>query len=321
MTGRRLGIVLAGFAGLAGCRPPAPTAPPPAPARSAPSVEDVAWLVGEWVAQSPEGTIGESWAPPTDGAMFGQGTAEADGNVVVTEVLRIEAGPQSLVYIATPNGAEPTTFKATEVRQDHARFENPDHDDPKLIDYQRRGDTLEVKIDGDGGPRGWTLQRRVPPEEANLRRYPARARQTQLAGMGVLTGWAVTNIGTGVAGALTAEGVTAHVHEMNAMWNSVNLTLGIVGLVTSHRPAKPVKNRAEAWARYRKTRTTYAINNALDVVYIAGGVVLAELGRQRGVPRVQGYGQSIALQGAFLFAFDLTMLLAHERAARGWLRG
>ena len=101
---------------------------------------------------------------------------------------------------------------------------------------------------------------------------------------------------------------------MNAMWNTVNLTLGIVGFVSNRKP--PVfADAGEAWDAYRKVRTVYLVNNLLDVLYISGGIGVQELGRQRGWDRVRGYGTSVILQGAFLFAFDLSMLIAHERVA------
>jgi hypothetical protein len=147
-------------------------------------------------------------------------------------------------------------------------------------------------------------------------RYRRAYRRTQLAGMSVLTGWAVANIASGVAGAVLVKGDRRFVHEMNAMWNSVNLTLGIIGLVKNARPPSAMTRAEDPRRAYRKVLRLYAINGALDIAYITAGVVMAELGRAYAVPRVQGYGASIAFQGAFLFTFDLGMLIAHERAAR-----
>jgi hypothetical protein len=132
--------------------------------------------------------------------------------------------------------------------------------------------------------------------------------------MGVLTGWAVVNIGGGLAGALRVDGDARYVHEMNAMWNTVNLTLGIVGLATQAR-RKPGSDADDVQQMVRRTRITYFVNGMLDVVYISGGIATAELARQHGSARAQGYGKAIVFQGAFLLLFDLGMLLAHERVA------
>jgi len=137
----------------------------------------------------------------------------------------------------------------------------------------------------------------------------------QIVGMGVLTGWAVANIASGIAGALVVESDTRYVHEMNALWNSVNLTLGIIGLVNNGRRGPKAETIGEARRVNRKTRRVYLINGVLDVVYIGAGALTAGLGRRYGQRRVEGWGTSIVLQGAWLFAFDIAMVLAHERVA------
>jgi carboxylesterase len=54
----------------------------------------------------------------------------------------------------------------------------------------------------------------------------------------------------------------------------------------------------------RKLRRTLWINTGLDLLYVAGGIVLAAtLGRSN--PAWRGHGWGIILQGAFLFFFDL----------------
>ncbi len=150
-----------------------------------------------------------------------------------------------------------------------------------------------------------------PPPDALARRH----QRTQLVGMGVLSGYAVANIGWGVSSALRTDGVTQHVHEMNAAWNGVNLTVGVIGLVRNRRPPPT----AHALYEHRRTQAIFAVNAGLDVLYIAAGSAMwcaaESAGSQQS--RVEGYGRSIVLQGAFLFAFDLSMLLAHARALEG----
>ena len=47
-------------------------------------------------------------------------------------------------------------------------------------------------------------------------RFDRRRIATQRAGMGVLTGWALANIG--VVGSFAAAGTWRYVHPMNALW-------------------------------------------------------------------------------------------------------
>jgi MFS family permease len=154
------------------------------------------------------------------------------------------------------------------------------------------------------------------PDARELEQFRKAHRRTQLAGMGVLTGWAVANIAGGIAGAVLVEGDGRFVHQANAAWNTVNLALGIAGLVSNGRRLPKVRSAADARRLSRRTIRTYAINAVLDVVYIAAGTLMAELGRQHGQERVQGYGSAVVLQGAWLFAFDVGMMIAHGRVQR-----
>ena len=54
----------------------------------------------------------------------------------------------------------------------------------------------------------------------------------------------------------------------------------------------------------------FLFNTGLDVGYMAFGAYLLERGKRLTNIRYQGFGQSLMLQGAFLFAFDLVMYAA-----------
>jgi hypothetical protein len=153
--------------------------------------------------------------------------------------------------------------------------------------------------------------------EGDVAGFRQAHRRTQLAGMGVLTGWAVVNIGGGV-GASYFDRDRRYFHEGNAIWNSVNLVIGIVGLATNARGKS--RGRDLPAVQHRKTMRTYLVNGVLDVVYVAAGAATIAIGQHRGSDRVRGYGQAIAFQGAFLFAFDTAMLIAHQRLAARRLR-
>jgi hypothetical protein len=53
-------------------------------------------------------------------------------------------------------------------------------------------------------------------------------------------------------------------------------------------------------------------NLGLDVAYTSSGALLWT---QRDDPRLQGLGQALTLQGTFLAAFDLSMILLSARSA------
>lgn len=157
----------------------------------------------------------------------------------------------------------------------------------------------------------------APPPEgptADARReFHDRRARTQLAGMGVLTGWAAANIVGGVALGFTTDGAVRHFHQMNAMWNTVNLVLGAIGLHNARRDR--VRERDLAWpaqrARATSSQIVFSINVGLDALYIMAGATTLELGRLHHRPRLAGYGSAIVLQGTFLLAFDALMVAAH----------
>jgi hypothetical protein len=160
----------------------------------------------------------------------------------------------------------------------------------------------------------------VPPHLVLLDR---RQRRIQTIGMATLTGWSIANIVGGVAGNLATErgDPLRYAHQMNAMWNTVNLTLGAIGLANARRERAVIGRRFGVAAEIAKTQRVFAINALLDVVYMLGGYATWEIGKDLESPRVIGYGGAVILQGAFLMAFDLGMIAAHERNLRRRLPG
>ena len=68
------------------------------------------------------------------------------------EFLRIEAGPEGIVYLAQPKGAPPTPFRLAEVGERRVLFENPDHDFPTRILYWLGEDgALNARVEGTRG--------------------------------------------------------------------------------------------------------------------------------------------------------------------------
>lgn len=110
----------------------------PAPAKAV--IGDLAWLVGAWVGtRGTNGTtsIEERWSPPKGGAMLAVARTVSGGKMSAFEYLRIVERDGGLVYIAQPGGAAPTEFVLTEWGATRAVFDNPRHDYPKRIVYER----------------------------------------------------------------------------------------------------------------------------------------------------------------------------------------
>lgn len=128
-------------------------------------------------------------------------------------------------------------------------------------------------------------------------------------GMLVLGTWAVSNIALSPILASRTTGSSKYFHQMNGYWNGVNLVLAGFGLYNAVNADPASFTLAETIKEQHSIEKILLLNTGLDVGYIAGGLYLRERGSRRGDDRLVGFGKSIMLQGAFLFAFDLTFYL------------
>lgn len=133
-------------------------------------------------------------------------------------------------------------------------------------------------------------------------------------GMMVLGSWAAVNIAGGLALRANTTGTTRYFHEMNAIWNGVNLGIAAFGYFGALRMGMP----ESAFGLYEEQvglDKTLLFNAGLDLAYVAGGLWMTE--RAKNIddrPDMwRGYGRAVMLQGAFLFAFDVAMVLLHRK--------
>jgi hypothetical protein len=89
---------------------------------------------------------------------------------------------------------------------------------------------------------------------------------------------------------------------MNAYWNVVNL--GIAGFGFWQESQVAALNFWEIFAAQQQIEKVLLFNAALDLGYMAIGLLLIERGRRLEKERWIGFGKSILLQGAFLLLFD-----------------
>ena len=134
-----------------------------AAASPAATVDDLAWLAGQWSREEGERWTEESWTPPRGGVMLGHSRSGRGDALREFEFLRIAAGADGVpAYIAQPGGRAPVAFAL--VRRDgmSATFENPAHDYPQRIAYARDGNTMTATISLIDGskPMRWTFRRR-----------------------------------------------------------------------------------------------------------------------------------------------------------------
>lgn len=128
-------------------------------------------------------------------------------------------------------------------------------------------------------------------------------------GMYVLGGWAIANIASGAVGWSKTRGSTMRFHQMNLFWNTVNLTIAGVALYNYLNTSSTALNPETIMQQHRKAEKLYLINAGLDMLYVGTGFFLKHLSTKKTKKEdlLLGYGNSVILQGAFLFVFDAVM--------------
>lgn len=120
-------------------------------ASAAAEIDDVSWLSGCWASDGGEPGSGEQWTSPAGGSMLAISRTVRNNKTTAFEFVRIiETEDGSLLYIALPSGQTLTTFVMISISADEVVFENPDHDFPQRVAYQRPSvDTLVGRIEGE----------------------------------------------------------------------------------------------------------------------------------------------------------------------------
>ncbi|MFM7594871.1 MAG: DUF6992 family protein, partial [Flavobacteriales bacterium] len=127
--------------------------------------------------------------------------------------------------------------------------------------------------------------------------------------------WAGANITAGTIGWATAQQPELKAfHQMNIMWNAVNLGLAVPGYLRARNP-KAVLSLSQTLSEQQKAERIFLFNTGLDVAYITAGFLLRSmaLNNQAKADQLNGFGNGLILQGSFLFAFDLTAFAIHHR--------
>lgn len=151
----------------------------------------------------------------------------------------------------------------------------------------------------------------------DLSSYNQQRLDTDKKLMITLGSWASVNmVGSGAAWATLPSGEARYFHQMNVMWNSVNLALAIPGFIKARR-SDPNISFSETISAQHQTEKVFLFNGALDIAYITGGLLLREMAQNDAskMNMFNGFGNSLLLQGGFLFIFDLTAYVIHKRHA------
>lgn len=115
---------------------------------NADAIGQMAWLSGCWAAPGAEAGSGEQWMAPAGGTLLGMSRTVKGGKSTAWEFLQIREVDGQLAYVAKPHNQPEAAFKLVNLEGSSATFENPRHDFPQRIIYQRDGDKLQARIEG-----------------------------------------------------------------------------------------------------------------------------------------------------------------------------
>lgn len=123
---------------------------PGAEQATAPSLDPqkLAWLVGTWELKDGEKITEETWFPLKGSQMMGVSHTYDARRTHFFEFLRIMVKQDMINYIPQPGGDSPVPFRITHLDDKVAVWENPKHDHPQRIRYERteKGMTATISL-------------------------------------------------------------------------------------------------------------------------------------------------------------------------------
>jgi hypothetical protein len=138
-----------------------------------------------------------------------------------------------------------------------------------------------------------------------------------------LGAWSISNLAVSSYGWAKTDNEANYFHQMNVMWSGINLALAIPGYIKAMRTNPQNFTFAQTWKTQIKTEKIFLFNTALDVCYMSAGLYLKQkaLTSSTNYHRFRGFGNSLLLQGGFLFLFDLTATILHTNHRNEKLNG
>jgi hypothetical protein len=122
------------------------------------TLQDLAWLAGDWQLTTGDQCIEETWTAPSSNLLVGMSRTVATGRTTSFEFVRIEARADGIYYVAQPGGKPPVDFKLASESAADLVFVNPGHADrlQKVI-YRRNADgRLTARIEGESNGRAFS---------------------------------------------------------------------------------------------------------------------------------------------------------------------
>ncbi|MDR2238114.1 MAG: DUF6265 family protein [Chryseobacterium sp.] len=116
-------------------------------------IKKMEWLLGTWETKTPKGSLYETWTRKSPVEFQGKSYFLKNKDTLLFETVRLVEKDKKLHYMVSvknQNGGFPVSFVAkSSPTAEAVRFENPLHDFPQAISYQKKGkDSLLAEISG-----------------------------------------------------------------------------------------------------------------------------------------------------------------------------
>ena len=135
----------------------------------------------------------------------------------------------------------------------------------------------------------------------------------------VLGTWSLGNIVSGVILKSQTQGSESYFHQMNALWNSVNLGIAAMGYLKSSKE-QPTSDPMAAIEKHFQLEKSLLFNTGLDLAYITAGAWMIERSKNQidlqKMSQLKGFGKSLIVQGSFLFLFDACFYTISSRNSK-----
>ncbi len=128
----------------------------------------------------------------------------------------------------------------------------------------------------------------------------------------ILGAWASVNILQSAIAATNAKDADKAFFKMNAYFNAVNLAIAGIGLYGVKKAMQKKITLKQNIKEQEIIEKILLFNTGLDVGYVFAGLYLNEKGQRQNNKQTEGYGRSIAFQGAFLLGFDIVQYFLHK---------
>jgi hypothetical protein len=115
--------------------------------------EKLRWVEGVWIRTNTKaGRIAhERWMTNGDNELIGFGVTMKGTDTLFFEKMKIVSRKDGIFYVAdVPENKAPIDFRITEISINGFTCENPEHDFPKKITYQKDGSKMRANTSGNG---------------------------------------------------------------------------------------------------------------------------------------------------------------------------